>query len=81
MVITLASVFCGPTPRNENKVGSLVQKFEKVTSDAAQTGPKPEIIDPFQVIKNGKAVNGNFVSQRSKVTGKMQWEKCKTPLH
>lgn len=79
LVITLASVLCVRTP--SGGVGSLVKRFETAATKVAQTGPKPQIPDPFQVIRNGKPVNGNFVSQRSKVTGKMQWEKCKTPLY
>lgn len=75
LVITLASVLCALPAKG---VSSIVKKFERAASK--ETGPKSQIPDAFQVIKNGKPVNGNFVSQRSKVTGKVQWEKCKNPL-
>lgn len=80
LVIALASVLCSPP--HQNSVSSLVQKFEKASSKRAQKpDAKLEIPDAFQVVKNGKPVNGNFVAQRSKITGKMQWEQCKTPLN
>lgn len=75
-MIALASVL------SKKAVSSLVREFENAALEAARTGPQPKIPDAFQVTdKNGKPGNGNFVAQRSKVTGKMQWEPYKTPLH
>lgn len=73
MIAVASAGLCSPDVKGH------ITKFQKSSSKVQPVEPVPpkpsvsEVLETFQVIKNGKAVNKPHIAQRSKITGKIEW--------